>query len=87
MSLWSHDPEKYDEIIRDGILHYIDSCMITNGFTVPGEWYEGYEALIETLQVDPSLRSVYEHLERLATSDIIKAEQDYFGGLGDAAKL
>lgn len=86
MSWASHNPSMYDEIIRKGILHYIDSRLNHNGFEVPGDWLEGCRAFVETCQTDPQLRSVYDHLERLATADIVKAEQDYFGGLTDAIR-
>jgi hypothetical protein len=86
MSFASHNPEKYDEIIRQGLLNYLDKRLFKNGFDVPGDWLEGLKALIETMEVDPQLKGLYNELHRLATVDIMKAEQDYFGGLADGAR-
>ena len=77
----AHNPEKYDEIIRKGILHLIDREMDKAGFQVPGEWHEGYEALVEVLQIAPHCRSIYDEFLHLASKDIVDAEQDYFSGL------
>jgi hypothetical protein len=83
MSYWSHNPEKYDDIIRKGILHWMDRLIDEAGFEGPREWSDGYEALIETLQMDPHTRDVYDAMCNRASKDIINAEQDYFSGLAD----
>ena len=81
MSWAAHNPEKYDEIIRKGILRYIDHTMDEYGFAVPGDWIEGYTALVEVLQQDTHMRSVYDAFMHLASKEIIYAEQDYFSRL------
>ena len=85
MSWAAHNPELYDDLIRKGILHWVDNLMDKAGFEVPGEWREGYEALVEVLQIEPSVHHIYEELLHLASKDIVHAEQDYFGGLIDHA--
>lgn len=81
MSWAAHNPEAYDEIVRKGILEYIDKQMSDSGFSVPGEWLEGYEALIEVLQYDPKLRSIYDAFMHLGNKHIMDAEQSYFSSL------
>lgn len=85
MSIWGENPEIYDELVRKGILHWIDSLIDTAGFQGPREWSEGFEALIEVLQVEPSVRDIYLSMLHHASRDIVRAEQDYFGGLIDHA--
>lgn len=85
MSWAAHNPEKYDEITRRGILHWVNHLVTKNGFEATDEWREGYEALIEVLQTEPQARPLYEDLMYLASKDILHAEQDYFGGLIDHA--
>lgn len=81
MSWASHNPEKYDELVREGILYYIDSRLSHNGFDLPGNWLEGCKAFVETCQTDPQLKSVYCELQRLANVEILNAQQDYFGSI------
>ena len=57
--------------------------MDKNGFEVPGTWLEGYEALVETIQEDPVMRSIYNEMLRLSTQQITKAEANHFGTLID----
>ena len=86
MSFVSDNPERYDDIIRKGILNFIEKRMASNGFEVPGEWREGYEAFVETLQADPTLHKLYDTMMDMSTKEILNAEQDYFGRLFDQAK-
>ena len=86
MSWARHNSEKYDEIIRKGMLHYLDQLLMRGGFDTPGQWIEGYEALLEVIQYEPSTRSLYDALMQLASQDILDSEADYYGGLIDQAK-
>ena len=85
MSYWSDNPEKYDELTRKGILQWLNRLVDKAGFEGPREWSEGYEALIEVLQMNPLTHDIYEVLCHHASRDIVRAEQDYFGGLTDQA--
>lgn len=78
----SHNPEKCDELTREGIENYLGRTLGKVGFTVIEDWAEPYGILIEAIQTTPELRGLYIELQRLASVDIMKAEQDYFGGLG-----
>jgi hypothetical protein len=86
MSLINENPERYDEFIRKGIAHWLDHQMTKAGFVVPGEWYDGYEALVEVLQTDPAMKDFYELCLQRASKQISAAEQEYFSGLIDDAK-
>lgn len=84
---WAGDnPERYTEIVRKGIVHLIDDRMTAGGFTVPGEWLEGYAALIEVLESDPVLDDIYDILMSRASKYITEAEKDYHSSLIDQAK-
>jgi len=85
MSFTSHNPELYDGIVRKSILRWVDNLMDKEGFSVPGEWLEGYEAFIEAIQNNPQGRSLYDELIRLASKEIVHTEQAYFGELIDHA--
>lgn len=78
MSWAAHNPEKYDELTREGILVYMDKVMDRHGFQVPGEWMQGYEALIEVAQKAPELQDFYHELIHLAAQDIATLEREYF---------
>ena len=80
MSWATHNPEKYDELTRQGILSYLYRAMHSSSFMVPNDCAQGYEALVEVIQTTPTLRGVYLELQRLANVDILKAEQEWFGG-------
>ena len=86
MSFASEHPERYDEFIRKGILVWMDLQMGKAGFVVPGEWQQGYEALVEVLQTDPAMKDFYDLCLQRASRYIMAAEQDYFSGLVDQAK-
>ena len=85
MSWANKEPEKYDELTRQGILNYLYRAMHSSSFMVPNDCAQGYEALVEVIQTTPDLRGVYVELQRLASVDILKAEQDWFGGQIDDA--
>ena len=84
MSLWSNNPELYDELVNKGMVHCLDRYVTKNGFSAPGEWLDGYLALVETMRVTPELKGLADELQRLASIEILETEQDYFGGLADA---
>ena len=84
MSWASHNPELYDEITRKGIVKYLDGLLQSNGFDPPGEWLDGYTALVEVLQAENS--SAYTILLNLASKQIIDAETDHFSRLADQAR-
>lgn len=86
MSYMAEHPEKYDELVRKGILTYLELLMYRAGFEVPGEWRNGYEALIEVLQREPSVRSTYDTLIQRASTHILDAEADHYGSLLDQVK-
>ena len=86
MNLGKDNPELYDEIIRKGIVTYLDKLVDKAGFQVEGTWLEGYQALVEVLQVSSPAQGLYDELMRLANKEICHAEADYWGGLIDAAK-
>lgn len=86
MSWAAHNPEQYDEFIRKGILHWLDTRIDKYGFVVPGEWLQGYEALIEVIQGDPQMSGLYDELVRLSSVEISATEREYFSGLVDQAK-
>jgi hypothetical protein len=86
MSFWSNNPEKYTEIAHQGMVSCLDRYLAKAGFEVPGEWLDGFLALVETASTEPQLRTLYNEIERLANKDVLRAEQDYFGGLADNAR-
>ena len=86
MSWGADNPELYDEIIRKGIVRYLDKLVDKAGFQVDGTWLEGYQVLVEVLQAGSSGYSLYEELLRLANKEICNAEGDYWGGRIDEAK-
>lgn len=86
MSLWNKNPEKYNELIRIGIVHYLDIRLDKSGWATDELLGPGIWGLVELIQTDPPLKGVYQELQRLATLDILKVEQDYFGGLTDQTK-
>ena len=84
MSWASKEPEKYDELTREGIEQYLSHLLgDRNYFSV--SYSMQLKELIDAIQVLPELRGLYIELQRLASVDIMKAEQDYFGGLADQA--
>ena len=86
MSWASHNPERYDEIVHNGLVKYLDTLVDKAGFQVQGEWLEGYRALVETLHTSIPAHSLYNSLVFLAHKEIQTSEADYFSGLVDAAK-
>ena len=86
MSLASENPERYDEFVRKGIVKYLDKIVTEEGFTVPGEWYEGYVALVESLQQSLHAHTLYDDLRFLAHKEISAVESEYFSGLVDEVK-
>ena len=86
MSWGADNPELYNEIIRKGIVRYLDKLVDKAGFQVDGTWLEGYQVLVEVLQASSPAYSLYNELLRLANKDICNAEADYWGGRIDAAK-
>ena len=83
MRYWMDHPEQYNAVIRTGILHWLESRMDKNGFEVPGQWLEGMEALVETIQEDPTMRVLYDEMMKQSAQQITKAEADQFGTLID----
>ena len=85
MSWANKEPEAYSKIVRDGMLNFLYRQMHTSGFILPNEGVEAYETLAEAIQTNLLLKGVYNELQRLASVDILHAEQVYFGGLVDKA--
>lgn len=84
---WAADnPERYNELVRQGIIRYLDTILSNAGFDAPGKWSEGYAALLEVLQAEPSAHHVYDALLVLASRHILEEEADYHGGFIDQAK-
>lgn len=86
MSHWGENPEQYNAIICNGIVDYIDKEMAKGGFEVPGDWLEGYTAMVEVLQNAPHLRSIYDTFVSLARVEIDHGEREYFSELVDDIK-
>ena len=86
MSWAAHNPEKYDALIRKGIVDYLDQLIAKAGFEVPGEWLQGYEALVEVLQTEPSVHCIYDIFLQRASTQILNAEADMYGSLIDQVK-
>lgn len=86
MSWANKEPEVYSKLVRDGILNFLYKQMNTSEFILPNEGAEAYELLIEAIQTLPLFKGVYNELQRLASVDILHAEQVYFGGLVDQSK-
>ena len=82
MSWASKEPEKYDELTRKGIMTYLNQIIEYNGYA---KTQAIDECFIEAIQLIPELRGLYIELQRLASINIMKAEQEYFGGLVDGA--
>lgn len=86
MSWASHNPEKYDEIVRKGLADYLFNEVTHAGFEAPGDWWEAYLALAEVIQESPELRSIYHDLLHVGVKAISHQEAEYFSGLVDSAK-
>ena len=86
MSWASHNPEKYNELTRHGIVQCIINRLIHFGYNPSDEMEIGFDGLVDMIQNEPELRGLYIELQRLASVDILKTEQDYFGGLADQAR-
>lgn len=78
MSWAAHDPEKYDEIIRKGINRYLDKVLEKHSILHAHEYSDAYEVLVEIIQADSTLKSLYDDLRTRAHKQIEDAEQDYF---------
>jgi len=86
MSWAAHNPEKYEEIEREGVTAKLRSALKENGF----DEYDAdtLTAIVDTLQVCASGATIYNPWSQLtcwACQEISNAEGDYFGGLADAA--
>lgn len=68
MSYWSDNPEKWDEIICQGISHYLTGDRVG---PVRDELYANWCD-------DPALRPALVKLTELASKEIQDAEQDYW---------
>jgi hypothetical protein len=83
MSYASNHLSQYDGFIRQGIVNWLGERLGDAGFQVAGEWFQGYEALVEVMQIDPEMRGVYDELVSRAYKQIAQAEAEYFSGLTD----
>ena len=86
MSWAAHNPERYSEIVREGIVSYIEKRMVLAGFDQADDWHDAYVALVETIENDPMLNSMWFNLMDQANTEIVRGEQNYFGSLIDQAK-
>lgn len=86
MSYFTEHPEAYDTIVLTGIVKWIDQFMDKAGFAVPGEWLNGYQALVEVIREHPQTRALYTNLLHLAQRQITASEADYFSSLIDEQK-
>ncbi len=83
MSWAAHNPEKYEEIVRNGVVIFILS-------RIPelGDLEETLDYLLEEMSFEPSDDAgyaIYQQLINLSTKQITTSEADYFGGLVDDA--
>jgi hypothetical protein len=86
MSWASHNPEKYDELTRKGIVKFLVQLLDEMGYDKECANKDTLEALVATFQADFNLRDIYNALLRLAHVHIQHVEADYWGSQIDAAR-
>jgi hypothetical protein len=81
MSWAAHNPEKYDEILRAGVVDKIEAAMRDEGFEFD---YDTVCMVVETLQNQasgPTTHNPWDQLVSWASKQVAAAEGDYFSSL------
>lgn len=77
MSWASHNPEKYDEIVRNGLTRLLDRSMAEQGFDKDVLLTEDQlNAVLETIEL--CWPKAYEEIRSAGCTDICDSEADYF---------
>lgn len=82
----AHNPEIYDQLIKQGIVAWIDSVLTRGDFQVSGTTLDAFEDFVDCIRETPETYSLYKELLHLASHHIIEEEKDYWANQMDRAK-